>query len=168
MNNYTGWGGTFDGRGNVAEPEQDGTTEWNAYWDPQAVKTVWDSDLTIQMVGLESTRQVPLTPAIRQHWATLRQHPAIDFIGQGYALVPALQHFETNSTYFLWDVLTTVASEFPEIVTTKRVTSDVLTEGPGRGRTFETPTGRPVTLVTTVDHDAFFKRIDTLALHADK
>ncbi len=161
-------GGTFDGRGNVAEPEQDGTTEWNAYWDPQAVKTVWDSDLTIQMVGLESTRQVPLTPAIRQHWATLRQHPAIDFIGQGYALVPALQHFETNSTYFLWDVLTTVASEFPEIVTTKRVTSDVLIEGPGRGRTFETPTGRPVTLVTTVDHDAFFKRIDTLALHADK
>lgn len=161
-------GGTFDGRGNVAEPEQDGTTEWNAYWDPQAVKTVWDSDLTIQMVGLESTRQVPLTPAIRQHWATLRQHPAIDFIGQGYALVPALQHFETNSTYFLWDVLTTVASEFPEIVTTKRVTSDVLTEGPGRGRTFEIPTGRPVTLVTTVDHDAFFKRIDTLALHADK
>lgn len=161
-------GGTFDGRGNVAEPEQDGTTEWNAYWDPQAVKTVWDSDLTIQMVGLESTRQVPLTPAIRQHWATLRQHPAIDFIGQGYALVPALQHFETNSTYFLWDVLTTVASEFPEIVTTKRVTSDVLTEGPGRGRTFETPTGRPVTLVTTVNHDAFFKRIDTLALHADK
>lgn len=161
-------GGTFDGRGNVAEPEQDGTTEWNAYWDPQAVKTVWDSDLTIQMVGLESTRQVPLTPAIRQHWATLRQHPAIDFIGQGYALVPALQHFETNSTYFLWDVLTTVAREFPEIVTTKRVTSDVLTEGPGRGRTFETPTGRPVTLVTTVDHDAFFKRIDTLALHADK
>ncbi|MCT3570692.1 nucleoside hydrolase, partial [Levilactobacillus brevis] len=161
-------GGTFDGRGNVAEPEQDGTTEWNAYWDPQAVKTVWDSDLTIQMVGLESTRQVPLTPEIRQHWATLRQHPAIDFIGQGYALVPALQHFETNSTYFLWDVLTTVASEFPEIVTTKRVTSDVLTEGPGRGRTFETPTGRPVTLVTTVDHDAFFKRIDTLALHADK
>lgn len=161
-------GGTFDGRGNVAEPEQDGTTEWNAYWDPQAVKTVWDSDLTIQMVGLESTRQVPLTPAIRQHWATLRQHPAIDFIGQGYALVPALQHFETNSTYSLWDVLTTVASEFPEILTTKRVTSDVLTEGPGRGRTFETPTGRPVTLVTTVDHDAFFKRIDTLALHADK
>lgn len=96
MNNYTGWGGTFDGRGNVAEPEQDGTTEWNAYWDPQAVKTGWDSDLTIQMVGLESTRQVPLTPAIRQHWATLRQHPAIDFIGQGYALVPALQHHLTN------------------------------------------------------------------------
>ncbi|AYM01963.1 nucleoside hydrolase [Levilactobacillus yiduensis] len=161
-------GGTFDGRGNVAEPEQDGTTEWNAFWDPEAVKTVWDSDLDIQMVGLESTRQVPLTPAIRQHWAVQRQHPAIDFIGQGYALVPALQHFETNSTYFLWDVLTTVASETPAIVTTKQVTSDVLTSGPGRGRTFETPTGRPITLVTSVDHDGFFRRIDELAILADK
>lgn len=160
-------GGTFDGRGNVAEPEQDGTTEWNAYWDPEAVKTVWDSQIPIQMVGLESTRQVPLTPAIRQHWAQLRQHPAIDFIGQGYALVPALQHFETNSTYFLWDVLNTVASEFPATVTTKQVMSDVLTTGPGRGRTFETPDGRPVTLVTQVDHDAFFQHIDDLAILAD-
>lgn len=161
-------GGTFDGRGNVAEPEQDGTTEWNAFWDPAAVKTVWDSTIPIQMVGLESTRQVPLTPAIRQHWATLRQHPALDFIGQGYALVPALQHFETNSTYFLWDVLTTVASETPTIVTTRDLRSDVLTSGPGRGRTFETPDGRPVTLVTHVDHDAFFKRVDDLAILADK
>lgn len=161
-------GGTFDGRGNVAEPEQDGTTEWNAFWDPAAVKTVWDSSIPIQMVGLESTRQVPLTPTIRQHWATLRQHPALDFIGQGYALVPALQHFETNSTYFLWDVLTTVASETPGIVTTRELRSDVLVSGPGRGRTFETPDGRPITLVTHVDHDGFFNRVDELAKLADK
>ncbi|HIW71303.1 MAG TPA: nucleoside hydrolase [Candidatus Levilactobacillus faecigallinarum] len=160
-------GGTFNDRGNVAEPEQDGTVEWNAYWDPQAVKTVWDSDIAIQMVGLESTHQVPLTPAIRQHWATLRQHPALDFIGQGYALVPPLEHFETNSTYFLWDVLTTVASDDPTIVTTRDVTGDVLTTGPSQGRTFETPNGRPLTLVTQVDHDAFFQRIDDLAILAD-
>lgn len=160
-------GGTFNDRGNVAEPEQDGTVEWNAYWDPQAVKTVWDSDIAIQMVGLESTHQVPLTPAIRQHWATLRQHPALDFIGQGYALVPPLEHFETNSTYFLWDVLTTVASDDPTIVTTRDVTGDVLTTGPSQGRTFETPNGRPLTLVTQVDNDAFFQRIDDLAILAD-
>jgi len=160
-------GGTFDGRGNVAEPEQDGTVEWNAYWDPQAVKTVWDSDIAIQMVGLESTHQVPLTPAIRQHWAMLRQHPALDFIGQGYALVPPLEHFETNSTYFLWDVLATVTSDTPAIVTTKDVTSDVLVSGPGAGRTIEEPDGRPLTLVTKVDHDGFFQRIDELAQLAD-
>ena len=54
--------GTF-GVGNIAEPEQDGTTEWNVFWDQQAFKIVFDSDIKIQMVGLERTHEVPLTPA---------------------------------------------------------------------------------------------------------
>ena len=54
--------GTF-GVGNIAEPEQDGTAEWNVFWDPQAFKIVFDSDIKIQMVGLEKTHEVPLTPA---------------------------------------------------------------------------------------------------------
>jgi inosine-uridine nucleoside N-ribohydrolase len=33
----------------------------NAYWDPEAVKIVFDSDIEIDMVALESTNQVPLT-----------------------------------------------------------------------------------------------------------
>lgn len=155
-------GGTMDNRGNVAEPEQDGTTEWNAYWDPQAVKKVWDSEIEIHMVGLESTRQVPLTRDIRQHWASERRFPALDLIGQGYALVPPLEHFETNSTYFMWDVLTTLYSEFPDVVQSKQVTSDVSVSGQSAGRTFETDGGRPVTLVTKVDHDRFFELIDQL------
>ncbi|MEJ7192753.1 nucleoside hydrolase, partial [Staphylococcus epidermidis] len=32
-------GGTFLEKGNVEEPEHDGTAEWNAFWDPDAVKT---------------------------------------------------------------------------------------------------------------------------------
>ena len=40
-------------RGNVEEPEHDGTAEWNAFWDPSAVKTVFDADLTIDMVALK-------------------------------------------------------------------------------------------------------------------
>ncbi|KRM73282.1 inosine-uridine nucleoside N-ribohydrolase [Secundilactobacillus collinoides DSM 20515 = JCM 1123] len=159
-------GGTMDKVGNVAEPEQDGTVEWNAYWDPEAVKTVFATAIPIQMVGLESTRQIPLTPATRQHWAGLRRYAAIDLMGQGYALVPPLEHFETNSTYYLWDVLNTVASEYPDVVTTKEVTGDVLTTGPGAGRTFETADGRPITLVTTVNKDAFFARVDDLAKRA--
>ena len=31
-------GGTF--YQNVEEPEHDGSAEWNAYWDPEAVKIV--------------------------------------------------------------------------------------------------------------------------------
>ncbi|MEJ7445835.1 nucleoside hydrolase, partial [Staphylococcus hominis] len=54
-------GGTFLVKGNVEEPEHDGTAEWNAFWDPEAVKIVFDRKIKIDMVALESTNQVPLT-----------------------------------------------------------------------------------------------------------
>ena len=148
--------GTF-GAGNIAEPEQDGTAEWNVFWDPQAFKVVFDSNIKIQMVGLESTHEVPLTPADRLRWAKLRSHPVMDFIGQAYATVPVLTHFETNSTYFLWDVLTTAFAQNPALVETKQMTVDVVPTGQSRGRTFETPVGREIEFVYHVDHDAFFK-----------
>ena len=66
-------------KGNVEEPEHDGTIEWNAFWDPEAVKTVFDSEVAIDMVALESTNQVPLTLDIRQMWADQRQYPGVDF-----------------------------------------------------------------------------------------
>ncbi|MBU7544456.1 nucleoside hydrolase [Weissella cibaria] len=148
--------GTF-GAGNIAEPEQDGTAEWNVFWDPQAFKVVFDSNIKIQMVGLESTHEVPLTPADRLRWAKLRSHPVMDFIGQAYATVPVLTHFETNSTYFLWDVLTTAFAQNPALVETKQMTVDVVPTGQSRGRTFETPAGRDIEFVYHVDDDAFFK-----------
>ena len=148
--------GTF-GAGNIAEPEQDGTAEWNVFWDPQAFKVVFDSNIKIQMVGLESTHEVPLTPADRLRWAKLRSHPVMDFIGQAYATVPVLTHFETNSTYFLWDVLTTAFAQNPALVETKQMTVDVVPTGQSRGPTFETPAGRDIEFVYHVDHDAFFK-----------
>ena len=65
-------------RKNVEEPEHDGTAEWNAFWD-EAVKTIFDTSIKIEMVALESTNQVPLTPAIRQMWANQRQFIGVDF-----------------------------------------------------------------------------------------
>ncbi|MDR4458599.1 nucleoside hydrolase, partial [Bacillus tropicus] len=70
--------GTFQEVGNVQEPEHDGTAEWNAFWDPEAVAKVWESRIKIEMVALESTNQVPLTPAIRQMWASLRRYEGVD------------------------------------------------------------------------------------------
>lgn len=156
-------GGAMNEQGNVAEPEQDGTMEWNAYWDPEAVKTVWDSSLAITVVSLDSTDQVPLTPELRARWATQRRYPALDLIGQGYSLVHS---FEANSTYYLWDVLTTLVSRYPELVDSKPIKSDVIASGPAAGRTFITEQGRDVTFVTSVHADAFYDKIDELAQSA--
>lgn len=48
-------------------------------------------------------------------------------IDQGYALV---LNYEANSVYYLWDVLTTISSLFPETIETKKTKSDVQVEEP--------------------------------------
>ncbi|MTT31871.1 ABC transporter substrate-binding protein [Terrilactibacillus sp. BCM23-1] len=156
-------GGTFLDVGNVQEPEHDGTAEWNAYWDPEAVSRVWKSSLTIEMVALESTNQVPLTIDVRNHWASLRRYTGVDFVGQCYAACPPLVHIETNSTYYLWDVLTTASVGNKDLVKMRQVTSQVVTERPSQGRLIEEESGRPVHVVYDVDGEAFFGYITELA-----
>lgn len=160
-------GGTFLERGNVAEPDSDGTQEWNAFWDPAAVKTVFDTQIPLELVSLESTNNVPLTQEIRQHWAAQRRFTGLDFIGNSYALVPELRLFETNSTYYLWDVLTTCYFFAADIVKTKEVTCAVNTSSPSDGRTYLDPNGRPAKLIYDVSHEKFFALIDRLARKVD-
>ena len=159
-------GGSLDGHGNVRDPGFDGTAEWNAFWDPEAVKRVWDSGLAITMVGLESTEELPLDIELRDHLASLRRYPAIDLIGQGYALVLTA---EADSVYYLWDVLTTVCSMYPEVVESELVRCDVRVDGKAAGRTYRTSEGegREVTLVTRADKKRFYEIVDELAMSAE-
>ena len=156
-------GGTFLDKGNVEEPEHDGTAEWNAFWDPEAVKTVFDSKIKIDMVALESTNQVPLTLDVRQRWADEREHVGIDFLGVSYAAVPPLTHFVTNSTYFLWDVLTTAYVGKPKLVKSVKMNVDVISHGPSQGKTYKDENGRKVNVVNYVERNAFFDYISQLA-----
>lgn len=162
-------GGTFLEKGNVEEPEHDGTAEWNAFWDPEAVKTVFDTEIKIDMVALESTNQVPMTWDVRQAWANERHYPGVDFLGVIYAAVPPLTHFQTNSTYFLWDVLTTAYIGMPDLIRKHDLNVSVYTEGPSQGKTYvDDQCGRPISVIDHVDHDNFFKYITDLAKKVTK
>ena len=156
-------GGTFREEGNVHEPEHDGTAEWNVFWDPEAAGRVWEAAFPIDLVALESTNQVPLTVDVRERWAKERSHLGVDFLGQCYAMVPPLVHFSTNSTYYLWDVLTTAFVGKPDLCKVEVINSAVITDGPSQGRTIEIADGRPVNVVYDVDRDAFFDFITELA-----
>lgn len=132
------------------------------FWDPEAVSAVFSSSIKITMVALESTHNVPLTPAVRMSWAKDRRYPGIDFIGNSYAFVPELSMFETNSTYFLWDVLTTCALEDPTLIKQKTVKCSVYTDFPRDGRTYLDDNGREAQLVYDVDNKRFFDMIKEL------
>ncbi|MBN8208543.1 nucleoside hydrolase [Bacillus sp. NTK071] len=160
-------GGTFLDEGNVEEPEHDGTAEWNAFWDPEAVATVFDTNITIEMVALESTNQVPLTNEVRNMWASERKQIGVDFIGQCYAMCPPLVHIETNSTYYLWDVLTTVSVTSQSFIHSKVVKCSVEKDGVSQGRTVLDEKGREVRVVNDVNRDMFFQYITALMHHAE-
>ncbi|MFJ8414068.1 nucleoside hydrolase [Bacillus paramycoides] len=156
-------GGTFRTAGNVHEPEHDGTAEWNSFWDPEAVAHVWRAKIKIDLVTLESTNQVPLTLDVRERWAKSRKYIGVDFLGQCYAMAPPLVHFSTNSTYYLWDVLTTAFVGNNDLAKTQTINSIVHISGPSQGRTVETANGRPVNVVYDVKRDVFFDYITELA-----
>lgn len=159
-------GGTFRTAGNVHEPEHDGTAEWNSFWDPEAVARVWNANIIIDLVTLESTNQVPLTIDIREQWAKERKYIGVDFLGQCYAMVPPLVHFSTNSTYYLWEVLTAAFVGKADLAKIQTIKSIVHTYGPSQGRTVETDDGRPVNVVYDVKRDVFFEYITKLAKKA--
>ena len=97
---------------------------------------MWDSSLEIHMVGLESTEELPLTRDLCQHWAELRRYPAIDLIGQGYALV---LNVAANNVYYLWDVLTTVYCRTPRSPRLSACAAHAV-DGAAAGRNLPLPT----------------------------
>lgn len=151
-------GGSLDGHGNVAMVNADGSQEWNSFWDPYAVKRVFESNIPIQMVGLESTEELPLNDELRQHWASLRKYPAMDLIGQGYSLIVSIPSAEL----YLWDVLTTISALYSDVVETETAKARVITDGLSAGSFVRDPKGREVTLVTKANKDLFFQKMDEI------
>lgn len=111
-------GGSLDGHGNVVVVNADGSQEWNAFWDPFAVARVFNSNIPLQVIGLESSEELPLNDELRRHWASLRKYPAIDLVGQAYSLL-VNPPIPTAQLYF-WDVLTTISALYPEVVASSR------------------------------------------------
>lgn len=158
-------GGSLDGHGNVVQVNADGTQEWNAFWDPYAVERVLASNIPMEVIGLESSEELPLTNELKMHWAGLSKYPAVDLAGQAYSLLvnPPIQ---TAQLYF-WDILTVISALYPEVVlTAEKRKVKVITKGTAAGRMEEDPNGREITLVTKADKDLFFKKFDELLMRA--
>ncbi|MBD1913881.1 MULTISPECIES: nucleoside hydrolase [unclassified Leptolyngbya] len=148
-------GGALEVPGNVAtdlEPGQDGTAEWNAYWDPIAVGRVWQTSIPIVMCPLDITNMVPVTPEFIRRLSRQRQFPLSDLAGQCYALV-------IPQDYYFWDVLATAYLAHPEFYQVVECETSVVTRGLSQGRTQVTAGGRPVKVLQKVDTERFYAYI---------
>lgn len=146
-------GGALRVPGNVnphEEAGQDGSMEWNAYWDPVAAARVFATPIPIVMCPLDATNRVPMTRDFLLRLGRQRRFSFSDLAGQCYALV-------AFKPYYFWDVLTAAYIECPELfhVAQDRVT--IVTDGPSQGRTIPEPSGRVVEVLANVDVDAFYE-----------
>lgn len=145
-------GGALRVPGNVSpwlEGGQDGSMEWNVYWDPPAAARVFDSGIPLVICPLDLTNRVEMQRDFLLTLARNRRHPFSDFAGQCYALV-------AHQTYYFWDVLTTAYVERPDLFRVDRERVRVEPTGHSQGRTVPDPAGREIGVMADVDLDAFY------------
>ena len=148
-------GGALNVPGNVdkiTEGGQDGSAEWNAFWDPPAVYRVWQSDIPIVLCPLDVTNNVPVTSEFVRSIARNRRYPLSDFAGQCYALV-------THQDYFFWDVLTTAYLGRPDLFELRKWETAVIPSGPSQGRTVVQAGGKPIKALHAVRKEEFYEYI---------
>ncbi|MBF2066910.1 MAG: nucleoside hydrolase [Calothrix sp. C42_A2020_038] len=148
-------GGALNVPGNVEknwESGQDGSAEWNAYWDPFAVARVWQSSIKIILCSLDITNNVPVTPEFVQKIGKQRQYDVSDLAGQCYALV-------ISQDYYAWDVLATSYLADPEAFQVKEVETEIIATGISQGRTKIVERGRKILAMDKVDKDWFYSYI---------
>ncbi|KJH70470.1 nucleoside hydrolase [Aliterella atlantica] len=148
-------GGALNVPGNVEksiESGQDGSAEWNAYWDAIAVKRVWQTQLEIIMSPLDITNNVPVTSELVYKLGKQRKYPLSDLAGQCYALV-------IPQDYYFWDVLATAYLGHPEFYQLREWETEIITTGVSQGRTKVQPGGRKILAMDTVDKTSFYDYI---------
>ncbi|MFB2918668.1 nucleoside hydrolase [Aerosakkonema funiforme] len=148
-------GGALNVSGNVErslEAGQDGSAEWNAYWDPIAVERVWQTKIPIVLCSLDVTNNVPVTSAFVQRIGKQRRYPLSDLAGQCYALV-------IPQDFYFWDVLATAYLAHPEFYQLREYETVIVTSGLSQGRTKVEPGGRLIKAMEKVDTERFYEYI---------
>lgn len=148
-------GGALNVPGNVEpalEPGQDGTAEWNVYWDSLAAHRVWQTQIPLILCPLDLTNQVPVTFDFVRQLTKQRRYPLSDLAGQCYALV-------MTQVYYFWDVLATTYLAHPEFYQLQEWETVIVTTGKSQGRTKVETGGRKIQSMSEVDQKKYYAYI---------
>ncbi|NES99098.1 MAG: nucleoside hydrolase [Sphaerospermopsis sp. SIO1G2] len=148
-------GGALNVPGNIErgiEPIQDGSAEWNVYWDAVSAAKVWDTEIEIIMCPLDLTNQVPVTSKLVQKIGKQYNYQLSNLAGQCYALVIPQEHY-------FWDVLATAYLGKPEFYELKEWETEIITQGVSQGRTKVVAGGRKIKAMDKVNKEGFYNYI---------
>jgi purine nucleosidase len=148
-------GGALNVPGNVEpalEPGQDGSAEWNVYWDSLAAHRVWQTQIPLILCPLDLTNHVPVTSEFVRQLTQQRRYPLSDLAGQCYALV-------MTQVYYFWDVLATTYLAHPEFYQLQEWETVIVTSGKSQGRTKVEIGGRKIQAMGHVDQEKYYAYI---------
>lgn len=148
-------GGALNVPGNVEkslEAGQDGSAEWNAYWDPIAAERIWRTPIPTIVCPLDITNKVPVTSEFVYKLGKQRKYPVSDFAGQCYALV-------IPQDYYFWDVLATTYLAHPEFYQLREWETVIVPTGKSQGRTKIETGGKKILVMDTVDQEKYYAYI---------
>ncbi|MEL6495773.1 MAG: nucleoside hydrolase [Cyanobacteria bacterium J06623_7] len=145
-------GGALTVPGNVQSNyalEQDGTAEWNVFWDYLAAKQIWETMIPLTLCPLDLTNRVPVTADFIRQLAQQRRYPLSDLAGLCYSLA-------IPQDYYFWDILATAYLARPALYHTIIHETDIITTGASQGRTVLQPGGKKIKVMTQVDREQFY------------
>jgi purine nucleosidase len=148
-------GGALNVPGNVEqslEPGQDGSAEWNVYWDALAAERVWQTEIPLVLCPLDLTNTVPVTSEFVRQLAKVRRYPLSDLAGQCYAL-------SISQVYYFWDLLATAYLAHPEFYELREWETVIVTTGKSQGRTKIEMGGRKIQAMDKVDQAKYYAYI---------
>lgn len=145
-------GGALDVPGNVEKayaPEHDGSSEWNAYWDPVAVAQIWQTNIPLVVCPLDITNTVPVTSEFIRTLSKQRRYVLSDLAGLCYSLA-------IPQNYYCWDVLATAYLDRPDLYRLRQWETRVIERGSSQGRIQVISGGRKILAMETVDRERFY------------
>jgi len=137
-------------------PGANPNAEWNAYWDPAAVETVWASGIPFYLFPLNVTNSVLLTPEVLNQWLLPAAQTSItvDLAAQMYAIV-AFQ-----ASYSFWDTVTAAYLGNPSLFTVATENLAIVTDesSPDLGNmTVVSSGGYPINVAQSVNVNGFYQ-----------
>jgi purine nucleosidase len=151
--------GAFDVPGNVKTYNQDGSAEWNVFWDPLSSNSLLKYKIPTIFIPLDVTNYVPVsldflkTLALQSNyfWSNL----ASQFWATTLDTIPSYEYI-----YFMWDVMATSYLSIPEAFELTEMEIDIHTSGPMAGKTCKCKgSNNLVRIAINVNKDMFYNHL---------
>ncbi|MDJ0925099.1 MAG: nucleoside hydrolase [Acidimicrobiia bacterium] len=142
-------GGAVDVPGNVAGTD----SEWNLWIDVPATSRVFRSDVTVTLVPLDATNDVPTPGFWDIDLADVSGNEPTRYLASMVKVFPQT----TSGNFYMWDELAAAVAAGEEPVILEEMTVTVVeSRGRGYGSTVRDPGGRVITVATGVADPAAF------------